>query len=136
MKPVFFFLVCLLLAGCQCLPSGDPPPGEIVENPPSQVQSSEAAENRLVTSLSAYLLQHPPADGVTVEADAATAGPAYRVMRGVRSISGVTMRPGSNWVLRTRGEGNLWLFQLFDRSRTAVLWQDRVAIAGEGASNE
>jgi len=54
-------LALLLAAGCDTLPGGAPPPGDLADNTPPSADTELARHNHLVTQLIAFALQ----EGVT-----------------------------------------------------------------------
>lgn len=48
----------LLAAGCDALPDGEPPPGDLVSNSPPPVVTPLAMKNHLATQLIVFALQH------------------------------------------------------------------------------
>lgn len=54
----FTALAVLFGAGCDTLPGGDPPAGDLADNTPPSAETELARHNHLVTQLIAFALQH------------------------------------------------------------------------------
>ena len=126
-------LILPLFAGCAWLsgvPAGTPPEGAIVENAPTAGEMTRrAAENYLVASLAAYTLQNMPGGAmIAIQADPATRIVAEAVLRNLKPISAITFAPDSPLVLRSRADGNRWIFQLYRLTDQTILWQERLAV--------
>ncbi|MDR0931725.1 MAG: hypothetical protein LBM70_01725 [Victivallales bacterium] len=122
-------LVILFFAGCNALPPGNPPSGEIVTTLLPTERDKRGAENDLVTSLFGYTLQHCPGSSVAIEADSAMIPVARRVIERTGRISGIFYSPQGEYLLRVRTEGNRWDFSLYELNGNRVVWQESVAIS-------
>ena len=72
---IFIGLICgaFLLTGCNSVPSGTPPKGDIVsQEDMKNTYSSAAAVNYLITSLSTFAVKNVPKDSTVVQKFAAT----------------------------------------------------------------
>ena len=94
-------LPLLWCAGCcWMLPPGDPPENEIVDIHPPAERDRRGAENDAVTSLAGYTLQNCPGAAISIQAPAALAPVAGRVVARTGEISGIRYDAKAALVLR------------------------------------
>lgn len=118
-------LPLLWCAGCcWMLPPGDPPENEIVDIHPPVERDRRGAENDAVTSLAGYTLQNCPGAAISIQAPAALAPVAGRVVARTGEISGIRYDAKAALVLRVSESAGRWSFQLYDPARKSIVWQE------------
>lgn len=118
-------LPLLWCAGCcWMLPPGDPPENEIVDIHPPAERDRRGAENDAVTSLAGYTLQNCPGAAISIQAPAALAPVAGRVVARPGEISGIRYDAKAALVLRVSESAGRWSFQLYDPARKSIVWQE------------
>lgn len=125
-------LLLLLFCGCWWLPEGDPPPGNILNNPGSggdfSVRTMSAATEYFTSALALVLMERCPGEAVRLEADDPSRQPALRALLDAGSISGNP--PGDEraaWVLVSSVDDRIFRMRLVRGGET--VWSDQVALA-------
>ncbi len=132
MKICFLFLLVLTISGCALfdpLPAGTPPEGAIIRNQPVQNFNTVSAVNYMTTSLSIYLLTNPlPENFLAIDADSETQIHARAVLREISRVTGVQEKAlPCKQVLKTRRDGNSWIFSLYING--GMLWKEQLKLA-------
>lgn len=121
--------IVLLLSGCECVPAGIPPADDIVKNDfPVGELSPRKMENLLITALGLYTLQEMPGAKIALNSDSTTAPSAKRILAGIKALSGVKFDSLAPVELRSRANGNIWRFELFDRKNKMILWHEEFPV--------
>ena len=123
-------LAAALTGGC-CwfLPAGDPPEGNILENPPrgqGAVRNTSEAADYFIASLTMALLEHCPGEPVGILSDPEAFPLALKVLRESGRISGTPVGSGSGWTLTASREGDHFSMRLEHSGGT--VWSDRVTV--------
>ena len=130
-KVCFLFLLILTVSGCALfdpLPEGTPPEGAIVRNQPVQSFNVVSAVNYMTTSLSIYLLTNPlPENFLAIDADSETQIHARAVFNEISRVTGVQEKAlPCKQVLKTRRDGNSWIFSLYING--GMLWKEQLKL--------
>jgi hypothetical protein len=130
-KGCFLFLLLLTVSGCSLfdpLPAGTPPEGAIVRNQPVRNFNVVSAVNYMTTSLSIYLLTNPlPENFLAIDADSETQIHARSVLNEISRVTGVREKSlPCPQVLKTRRDGNSWIFSLYVNG--GMLWKEQLKL--------
>ena len=130
MKICYLLPAVLVLSGCclfDPLPAGTPPEGAIVHNKPVQDFNAGSAVNYMTTSLSIYLLTNPlPENCLALDSDADTLFHARTVLNELSRVTGVQEKTPCRQVLKTRREGQNWIFSLYVNG--SMLWKEQLKL--------
>ena len=127
-------LPLLWCAGCcWMLPPGDPPENEIVDIHPPAERDRRGAENDAVTSLAGYTLQNCPGAAISIQAPAALAPVAGRVVARTGEISGIRYDAKAALVLRVSARIR---HQSRSDSRVQTVSPVRRSVTGAGRNRE
>lgn len=126
---LLLFLLCLFCGCSLFLPSGDPPPGNILTNQEIRktgiTNVSEIADY-FISSLTMALLENCPGEKIALQTDPASAAIARKIFRASAAISGNQASGGkSRWILQTLTSGKQMQMRLSDGGKT--VWQDKVS---------
>ncbi len=110
----------VLLAGCGCeiLPGGEPPPGNLADNTPPPATSPRAVYNGLVTRLSVFALQEN-IRAVAVDEDDLARAVAHDAAR----VAGFRIMPEAEYRLCARREKDGSVELILRRKDNSVRWQ-------------
>jgi hypothetical protein len=116
-------LILLFCCGCSSfLPAGDPPGGDIVDNPLPKKMSQEEMILALGSRIAASAMQHFPGGPVMLEADKSSLPWGRAAVSEAGKICGVYLNQAAAAVLNGRQTGkNVFEFELFYFSRS--LWR-------------
>lgn len=129
MKRRIAFLAALtLLTGCNMIPDGEPPKGNIVETPVAAAMDFKDAANYLYTALAAYVSSERPELTVTVKADEATKSYLDTILNRIRRRSALKVADNAPVTLHSYLKDNVWYLELFDVERNLTVWQQRVVL--------
>ena len=107
-----------LAAGCDSLPDGEPPKGDLTDNAPTPVSTPLAVKNHLTTQLIVFALRNDVADldpgddaeVIAIAADAArTAG--FKLVRGAELKLRLARRDGGMELAAVRDGVEVWRSQ-------------------------
>ncbi len=110
-----------LLSGCVWLPDGEPPEGNLVENPRIDRYGRQEIAEALATELSLYMLQQHPNQKLALVADATTKAAAEYALLECAALAGVSSDPTATLALIGNAESGAWHFRV-TRSGTE-LWR-------------
>lgn len=125
-------LIPFLLGGCSLfLPSGDPPPGNILNNTGQnnevKLRKPSEAVDYLISSLTMALLERCPGAKVQLGADRESADMAFRVLHESGKITGNTVTfAETDWVLKSLLSGGK--LQLSLEYQGGTVWKDEVRL--------
>ncbi|MCI5779958.1 MAG: hypothetical protein MR051_09140 [Lentisphaeria bacterium] len=109
----------LLAAGLSgCLPPGEPPPGNVTENPEMVLLTRDEVRERMITELASALLMHAPGAAVSLTADAVSAGEMRRVWTECVKLTGNPAAEVARWNVDSRYDGPSWQVELRHDGRT------------------
>lgn len=129
LRLLFIITAALLLGGCcWILPEGDPPEGNITNNPQKSVQQIKTpaeAVDYFVSSLTVALLNNCPGEKVQIKSDSSSSGAAARVLLESGRITGNKLTyTDSRWVLKAMYSKGKMQMQLLDSGKS--LWNESV----------
>ncbi len=128
-RSIFVTLALIFLAGCWVLPKGEPPKGNITENPPKtskQIKTPTEAVDYFVSSLTVALLSNCAGEKVQIKSDEVSSGAAARVLLDSGRITGNKLTyTDSKWVLKSMFSGGKLRMQLLDSGK--CVWSETVA---------
>ena len=128
MRNLFYLFAAplLLLAGCWILPGGDPPAGNITNNPArtaQQIKTPAQAMDYLVSSLTVALLSNCPGERIRLDSDASSSRFSAKVLRESGKISGNTVTyTDSGWVLKSILEKGILQLELLRNGK--AVWSE------------
>lgn len=117
----YFGVLAVALSGCAGLPEGEPPTGDIVENPRIADYDRFSATETLATELAMFLLSEYPGREIAVNADAATCAAAEYALREGAALAGVQRAPTAELILISQAAPWGWSFMLQQSGNT--VWQ-------------
>ena len=128
-----------LLAGCNSVPSGTPPKGDIVaQEDMKNTYSSAAAVNYLITSLSTFAVKNIPKDSTVVQKFVATDKSLNfypdKVFKSAAAIARFTSAPAGragDYTLTSSIKGNeilIWEMSLIRVQDDAAVWSETIRI--------
>ncbi len=123
-----FIVLALILSGCNMIPDGEPPKGNIVETPVAAAMDFKDAANYLYTALAAYVSSERPELAVTVKADEATKPYLDTILTRIRRRSALKVADNAPMTLHSYLKDNVWYLELFDVERNLTVWQQRVVL--------
>ena len=130
MRTLFSRVVLIALAigfcGCESLPEGDPPEGEIVHNELRKVYSEADAADYLATRFALFMLENYPGAAVVCDADDATTQGALFALRESSYLSGTHQEMEADISLHTRASDDLWLISV--RKCGLPLWEETLVV--------
>jgi len=118
----------LALAGCNMIPDGEPPKGNIVETPVAAAMDFKDAANYLYTALAAYISSEHPDLAVAVKADETTKPYLDTILNRIRRRSALKIVDNASMTLNSYLKDNIWYLELFDTERNLTVWQQRVVL--------
>jgi len=127
-RSLFFAALALMLTGCNMIPDGEPPKGNIVEMPVTAAMDFKDAANYLYTALAGYISSERPALVVAVKADDATKPYLETILNRIRRRSALTVADHAPMTLHSYLKDNVWYLELFDVERNLTVWQQRVVL--------
>lgn len=127
-RSLFLAALALMLTGCNMIPDGEPPKGNIVETPVAAAMDFKDAANFLYTALAAYVSSERPDLTITVKADAATQPYLDTILKRIRRRSALTVADHAPMMLHSYLKDNVWYLELFDVERNLTVWQQRVVL--------
>ena len=101
-------LAALLALAAGCLPCGDPPPGNVTENPDRLPVTAAEVRERMITELTAALLQYAPGAAVRLETDGASRAEMFRVWAECVKLTGNSAEANAEWVISSRCTDRTW----------------------------
>jgi len=128
-----------LLTGCNSVPSGTPPKGDIVaQEDMKNTYSSAAAVNYLITSLSTFAVKNIPKDSTVVQKFVATDKSLNfypdKVFKSAAAIARFTSAPAGragDYTLTSSIKGNeilIWEMSLIRVQDDAAVWSETIRI--------
>ena len=132
-KSLIFTAVTLLLCGCNLLPSGTPPEGNIIDTPPTVEKHSYTvpeAVDYLISSFTMKAISECPGAEIAIRSngDSAAYNWAYMVISRSGTITGNRAASGqSPWVMEAKISGNVVKLSLLHNDRE--VWQESVTVA-------
>lgn len=123
-----FIILTLMLPGCNMIPDGEPPKGNIVETPVAAAMDFKDAANYLYTALAAYVSSERPELAVAVKADEATKPYLETILNRIRRRTALKIADNAPMMLHSYLKDNVWYLELFDTERNLTVWQQRVVL--------
>lgn len=125
----FFMALIIAFSGCESLPEGDPPEGEIVHNELRKVYSESDAADYLATRFSLFMLENYPGAAVVCDADAATLQCALLALRESSYLSGTHQEMEADISLFTRASDGVWIVSV--RKSGVPLWEETLVVKSD-----
>ena len=132
-KSLIFATLTLLLCGCNLLPSGTPPSGNIIDTPPTVEKLTYTipeAVDYLISSFTMKAIADCPGAGIQIRShgDAAAHNWALLVINRSGMISGNRVTGGNTpWVMDAKISGNVVKLTLLHNGRE--VWTESVTVA-------
>jgi hypothetical protein len=130
-KNCYLFLLGVVLFitfGCNSIPAGTPPKGDIVNIQTTKIKTSESALNHIITSLIAFTISEIP--GVEIKfhgnnKDSITK--AFYVLKETGKTTNIapTVKK-SNYLLYANIHKNTWHWKLFFNKK--VIWEEKIIV--------
>jgi len=139
----FIFSATLVLAGCNCLPDGNPPKGTIVDAPDiPQTYSVAAAENYMATALStAFLQEFTPGKMILLKAEFSSVDKKLEYMpnhtlKNMRDMFSVVFTKSAKYRLVSKiaaisGKSKTFRWDMEFFKEKELLWKDSVTVVME-----
>lgn len=132
MKKSFFSALPVLLlicAGCESLPDGEPPQGDIVTNQVRTLYSESEAADYLATRFSIFMLENYPGSAVVCDADAETLSGALYALQESYHLAGTHQEMEADLRLYTRFDNGKWRIALLKSG--IPLWEEFLIVRGK-----
>ena len=101
-------LAALLLLAAGCLPPGDPPAGNVIENGEKLPVTAAEVRERMITELTTALLMYAPGATVRLETDAASRAEMFRVWAECVKLTGNVPGAQAEWTVASRSTDTTW----------------------------
>ena len=101
-------LAALLLLAAGCLPPGDPPAGNVVDNSDKLLSTAAEVRERMITELTTALLMYAPGAAVRLETDDASRAEMFRVWAECVKLTGNVPDARAEWVVTSRCTDTTW----------------------------
>ena len=113
----YLLLILMLCGAAGCLPPGEPPTGNITDNTGRIPLTPEEKRERMITELTAALLQTAPGTAMQCRSDNASRLEIANVLQDCAKITGLTSDRNSRWQLYSYYTDSEWVVDIIDGGR-------------------
>jgi hypothetical protein len=121
-------VILFVTTGCNMLPAGKPPEGDIINTQINKIKTSEHALNHMITSLIAFTISEIPGTEIKFHGNSkdSIAKAIYVLKETGKTTNIAPTVKKSNYLLHANIVKNSWHWKLFFNKK--VIWEEKILV--------